>query len=144
MYVELHVEDMRGVVPPLDVIYAAEACRAAQELLVDLLLGGAPLRLGECGHARQHHILHLCHVGDIFGPEVCLHAHDVPLLVGRERAGHGLVGIYALDGEGSAYGEGFRGGILGLIVVEVVVCVGCHDDVVVEACRGYSAALAAP
>jgi len=82
-------------------------------------------------------------VGDIFRPEVGLAAENVPGLFRGQNIGHGFEGIDAAERDVAADGQGLVGRVP-LIIVDVAVGGGGHDDVVPALGRGDAAFGAAP
>ena len=139
-----HIVYHLGKVVTLQVVRVDEALQAGYKLPVVLLPGVTPLHLAQCSQSRQFHILHLLECFDILRPQVGLCTDDVPLLVGGETVWHGFVAVHMLQGQIATDGLGLVRLVGTLVVVEVQIGVGRHDNLVLQACRLNAAALAAP
>ena len=129
--VHIHIEDMRRVVPSLQLINPGQTSRAFQESLIILLLfRSTPLRFTKRSHTRQYHVLCLCHGRDIFRPEVRLHTGNELLFFRRKGRRHRFIAVHPFHRQIAADGQRFTVRILCLIIVEIQVRVRRHDDIV--------------
>ena len=83
-------------------------------------------------------------MGDVFRPDVGLHADDMLLLLRCQLRRQGLELIHALHGQETTNTHGLASDVLALVVVEIEVRRRCHNHIVALACRLDAAFRAAP
>ncbi len=111
--------------------------QAIEEVGEVQLLPGCPGDFGEGEGSRKEHVLQVLACWDILGPEVALHAQHMPRLLGREHVWNGLVGIDGIQRSVAADGERLL--LFGpLVVVEVDMRLGRHDNIVIHLRGGDS------
>ena len=138
----LAFEEIGGVVQPCGIVALAQGVHAVFEV-VEILAVVGPAHLGDGGQTRQQHVLQVRERGDILGPQVALHAEDVGTLPGRKL----VVGVQFVDlahRDIAADGHRLLRRGLGLVVVQVAMDIGRHDDVVAGLGRRNAALRAAP
>ena len=114
-----------------------------QEILILFAFIPSPGHFGECGEPWKGHIFGVLGMGNIFRPELSLGAEDVPGLLGRKFFGDRIVIIDVRQGEMSSDSKRFVW-IPRLIIIEIGIGSGRHNDIVSGLGGGDAAFLAAP
>ena len=92
-------------------------------------LGVVPLDLGEGVHSGHGHVLHMVERGDVFRPDVGLHADDVFLFLWRQQFGQRLELIHPRHRQVPPDAGRLAGDVLALVVVEIEMRRRSHNHV---------------
>jgi hypothetical protein len=114
-----------------------------QKIVIVFAVVLRPGHFGQCGKPGKGHIFGLLGIGNIFRPELSLSTEDVPGLLGRKFFGDWIVIIDVRQGEVTSDSEWFVW-IPRLIIIEIRVGCGRHDDIVPGLSGGDAAFLAPP
>ena len=126
----LYAERVFSVVVSFGIIPLNQLRKTRQEVGIVFLFRAGPLNFTQCSPTRQYHVLRVREGSDVFCPEVGLHTLDIFLFFRSQRSRHRFVAVHSFQRQVTTDTKWFVIYVFSLVIVEIQVCVRCHDDIV--------------
>ena len=117
-----------GILVIFESVVIEQMRQSFHESRVVFLFGSTPLNFTQGGHTGKFHVFYPPEVLHVFRPTIGLNAYDVFLFLRRKIARHRFVAVYPFNRQIAAYAIHLVLGIVALVIVEVEIGVGRHDD----------------
>ena len=126
----LYAERVFSVVVSFGIIPLNQLRKTRQEVGIVFLFRAGPLNFTQCSPTRQYHVLRVRESSDVFCPEVGLHTLDIFLFFRSQRSRHRFVAVHSFQRQVTTDTKWFVIYVFSLVIVEIQVCVRCHNDIV--------------